>query len=338
MGEKLLKELIFNIADILPEQTALRLKKRLVAFRNSSGTLSERVRSSQDAFMPSFDRNFKWINRASFSDQVPLFSHTGSMGDILFSLYFCKEFTEHLGLQQFDLHIQTGVADSAMQGHRHPYGNVRITANAAEFMKPLLLCQKYIRNVTCADTLPENAIQLDRFRKLKINQSSGQIQNWYYNLTDLHLPREFWKPVLHVGARDKYRGKVVLSATSRYRNVYIDCNALKPFREQLVFAGTQEEFNEFSSEFFDIPRIEADNLLEYAEYFAGTKGFLGNQGGLFSVAECLKIPRILASPEYTVFKGIPGPGQHVNHPQGGWCEDAATTEKMIAALKALLNR
>ena len=324
--------------DILPEKSALRLKKRLVSIRNSSGTLSERICSSKNAFEPLYNPEFKWINASSFSGSVPMFSHTGSMGDILFSLYFCKELTEHLNIDQFDLHIQTDVPDSGMAGHSHPCGNVRITSQAAEFMQSLLIQQPYIRNVSFSNELPENAISLDKFREIKLNLSSGQIQNWYYNLTDIHLPREFWKPILSVEPNFQYSDKVILSITSRYRNVYIDCKKLEKHRENLIFAGTQEEYQNFCREYFELPCIKADNLLTYAQFFAGANGFIGNQGGLYTTAECLKIPRILIAPEYTVFKGIPGPGPHVNHPQGGWCEDVSTTEKMLASLENLLKR
>ena len=331
------KKLLFAIIDLLPQESALKLKKRLVAIRNSNGSLSEKIRNSKDAFSPQYDPKFAWVENLCRKETIPLFSHTGSLGDILFSLYFCKELTEHLGIKQFDLHIRTGVPDEGMRGLTHPYGNVRISRNAAQFMTTLLEAQQYIRKVTCSDDLPENAIELDRFRDLKLNLSSGSIQNWYYQLTALHLPREFWKPVLSVEPDFKYQDKIFFSSTERYQNVYIDYSALEKYKDSLVFAGTPDEYKLFTSKYFEMEYVRRDTLLELARLFAGAKGFIGNQGGLFSVAECLKIPRILISPEDTVFKGIPGPGPHVNHPQGSWNEDAATTEKMEAALEELLK-
>lgn len=332
------KKLLFSIIDLLPGSTALELKKRLIAFRNSSGSISERLRSSKEAFSPVYDENFRWAEEQITRDEVPVFSHTGSLGDILFSLYFCSELTRQLGIGQFDLHICTNVSDAGMKGFKHPYGNVRMTGNAAGFMRSLLEEQPYIRKVSVSDEPPENAVILDRFRDLKLNLSSGQIQNWYYQLTALHLPREFWKPVLTVQPDTRYRDKVFFTSTARYQNLYIDYNALEKYQDQLVFAGTPDEYRSFSGRYFDMQYVQAESLLELAGLFAGAKGLIGNQGGLFSVAECLKIPRILISPEYTLFKGIPGPGPHVNQPQGSWCEDAATTCKMIAALEELLKK
>ena len=331
------KKLLFSIIGLLPEPTALKLKKRLVAFRNSTGSISERIQSSKNAFSPRYDRDFQWAEDSYIPGGTLLFSHTGSLGDILYSLHFCRELTCRLGAECFDLHIRTNVHDDGMKGFKHPYGSVRMSRNAAEFMKPLLEEQPYIRCVTISDELPEHAIDLDRFRELKLNLSSGDIRNWYYQLTSLHLPREFWKPVLSVKTDTKYQDKIFFSATSRYQNLYIDYTALEKYRELLVFAGTPEEYEDFSRNYFETTYVKTDTLLELAGYIAGARGFIGNQGGLFSLAECLKVPRILISPEYTVFKGIPGPGSHNNNPQGSWCEDAATTCKMIAALEEMLK-
>ena len=329
--------MLFAILGLLPEAAELDLKKRLVAFKNTSGSFSERLRASKDAFSPCYDRSFQWVENLCVPGETPLFSHTGSLGDILYSLYFCRELTQRLGIEQFNLHIRTNVSDSGMKGFSHPYGSVRITCGAANFMKSLLEEQKYIRQVIISDDLPSNAIELDKFRDLKLNLSSGQIQNWYYQLTALHLPREFWKPVLSVTPDPEYKDKVLFSATARYQNLYIDYAALEKKKNHLVFVGTPAEYEEFSKKYFVMDFLQKNSLLELACCFAGAKGFLGNQSGLFSLAECLKIPRILISPEYTLFKGVPGPGPHNNNPVGTWCEDAATTQKMIASLEELLK-
>ena len=37
------------------------------------------------------------------------FNHSGKLGDILFSFYFCKELVNSCGDEKFNLHIQTNV-------------------------------------------------------------------------------------------------------------------------------------------------------------------------------------------------------------------------------------
>lgn len=287
--------------------------------------------------LPPFDENFQWADEKIRQTGRCAFSHSGGLGDILFSLCFCRELAEATGNDAFDFHIRTNVRDAAMLGHSHPFGSVRMTVEAAEFIRPLLESQPFIRSVSSGDHLPEDSVDLDRCRDLKINFSSGQIQNWYYNLCRCHLPREFWKPVLQLEPDLRFADKILFTATERYRNICLDYSQLKRFRSRLLFTGTQQEYRIFREKYFDLEYLPAASMLEIARAIAGAKGFIGNQSGIFSVAECLKVPRILLAPERVIFKKQIGPGPHVNQPQGGWCEDVATSEKMVAALEELLK-
>ena len=94
--------------------------------------------------------------------------------------------------------------------------------------------------------------------------------------------------------------------------------------------------NEFNQH-FDLEYCPTKDLLEAGKYIAGAKCVIGNQSGLFSLAECMKVPRILCSAEYFRYNNqyIPGP---VNvHPQGGWNEVAAITEKLKTTVQTLLT-
>jgi hypothetical protein len=69
----------------------------------------------------------------------------------------------------------------------------------------------------------------------------------------------------------------------------------------------------------------------------GAKGVVGGQSGLFSIAECLKVPRILVSPEFIKINGRIFPGPVNNHPMGGWNEVVVTEEKLIHMVQELIN-
>jgi hypothetical protein len=291
-----------------------------------------------DLRVPLYDPDFLWVEDLCQGREYYRFSHSGGIGDILFSLYFCKEFSEYNGKNSFDFHIRTYVSDSGMKGHRHPFGTYRMTTASAEFLRELLECQSFINKVTISDELPEDAIDLDRCRDLKINFAAGDIHNWYYNLCRSHLPREFWKPVLDVLPDHKYKDKVLFASTERYQNIYIDYSVLEKYKKHLVFVGTAEEYAAFCGQYFEMEYAACHSMLELARYMMGARGLLANQSGIFSTADCLKIPRILLAPEFFIFKKRVGPGPHVNLPQGGWCEDAGTTEKMIASLEELLKK
>jgi hypothetical protein len=267
-----------------------------------------------------------------------IFNHSGGIGDILFSLYFCKELTTELKQEKFNFHIQTNVEDPVMGAHHHPFGTVRMTEGAANFLKSLLESQDFINKVSIGDAIPANSFNLDTFRSLRINFASGDIRSWYYNLVKYHLPREFWKSVISVKNTNKtYSDKILISSTQRYQNVFINLSELKNYKDNLVFVGTEEEYNIFKETVGETPYLKCSSFLEIAEYIAGAKGFIGNQGGLYSLAECMKVNRILISPEYFTFNNRVFPGPVNNHPQGGWNEVAASTEKLISCIENLLK-
>lgn len=251
------------------------------------------------------------------------FVHCGDLGDILFSLHFCREISAHYGYDKFAYFIKTS-----------PEG---LSCSAAEFLLPLLETQDFISHAAYGEKVPENSVDLTAFRKLKLNFSSGDIRTWYYNLSRTHLPGDFSRPVLTVEANSKYQDKILICNTARYNNIHLDLSQLEKFREKLVFIGLPEEHREFCRKYFDIPFQFCKDMLEMAQFMAGSGGFAGNQSGIFSLAECLKIPRILFAPEFIPYCGTVIPGPHNNHPQGGWHEDAGTNAKMIAAMEALLE-
>ena len=48
------------------------------------------------------------LDKALIAGENITFIHSGNIGDILFSLYFCKELSNALGLEKFNFHINTG--------------------------------------------------------------------------------------------------------------------------------------------------------------------------------------------------------------------------------------
>lgn len=269
-----------------------------------------------------------------------VFNHSGGIGDILYSLYFCKDLADKGNQETFKLHIQTNVKDMAMNMHYHPFGDVRMTEAGANYIKPLLEAQDYIEEVTISDdyTPDSGMINLDIFRKIKINFMSGDIRRWYYNLSKQHLPAEFWRPILSVDVDDTYKDKIILCSTARYQNVFIDYKVLSKFADKFVFFGLESEYEEFKKNNFNLEFYKTIDALDAAKKIVGAKGLCSNQNGIYTIAECLKVPRILISPEVCKFNDTIHPGPHNNHPQGGWNEDVATNDKLVASVEELLNK
>ena len=260
------------------------------------------------------------------------FNHSGKIGDLLFSLYFCKESSQLFNESQFNFHIQTNVyeRDGVTPGFNKKIVN---------FILPLLKQQKYINEITYSNIVPSDAFDLVDVRKLPLNIMSSDIRSWYYNLVIEHLPREFWKPIIFVEPNYKFKDKIILTWTPRYQNYFTNFKYLEKYKDILIFFGVLPEYEMFKKNYFTIPYFKVNNLLEAAQYIAGAKGIIGVPGGLFSLAECMKIPRILVSSQWFLNQDsqnfIEGP---LNvHPIGGWNEVAATNEKMIISLQRMIE-
>lgn len=259
-------------------------------------------------------------------------------GDILFSLYFCKELSEYLNENKFNFNIQPNVIDPNNNMQNHPNGKFRMTIGAAKFLEDLLKSQSYINEVTFEEKIDERKyVNLDLFRTLPINFMSGDIRRWYYNLARMHLPADFTKPIINVEKNELFADKIILVYTERYKNITLDYNALKPYKDHLIFFGLPYEYELFKREYFSLEYYPTKTALEAAKLLAGAKGIIGNASGLFSLAECLKINRIFLPSEIMIYNKNTSYGPVNVHPQGGWHEVASTTEKMVDSLKELIK-
>lgn len=264
-----------------------------------------------------------------------LFNHTGNIGDLLYSLPMIielKEFT-HYGIW---LHLQTNVQFN--YAVNHPNANVGFTDSNVNFCLPLLNSIRSLDKITSGDEIPKNdqIIDLSAFRRLNINQAAGNICQWYYNLVNLHLPQNFSRQHIFVSPDYRFRDKIVLARTKRYNNEFLDLSVLKKYSDNFVFIGLKDEYDEFCKLYFDVKYFKIENMLEFAQVLAGSKGIVSNQNGLYCCAELMKVPRILLTPEYMKInnKLIPGPVD--NNPQGGWFEVVQSQNKLINSIENLL--
>lgn len=265
------------------------------------------------------------------------FNHSGKIGDLLYSLYFCKSISQAIGEFKFNFHIQTNVPE-IMTGRQH--NKIRLTEAGAKFIQPLLKIQPYINNLTISDDWDEKNVQngynLDAFRQLPINFHGGFIIEWYYNLTNLPLRRDYESPMLIVESNKEYSNKIILLATERYFNPFVELSVLKPYQKDMIFIGLENEYN-FVKKSLDIPRVDVKDALEVAQILKGAKLVISNQNGNFTIAELINANRILISPHFQNFNGqlVPGPANNVCH--GGWFEYANTSNKLEGLMKYLIK-
>ena len=170
-------------------------------------------------------------------------------------------------------------------------------------------------------------VDFDAFRQLPINHMTYSIPRWYF----LFIRGAAWdlsQPWLHAPADRRYKDFALVGRNPRLQSPFIRYDFMDKYAERIVFVGVRHEFEEFRSQ---CPRCnnyyEAPNFLELASVLAGCRFYAGNQGLIYTLAEALKIPRLLE----TNVKAAN------NIPQGGACFDALFQEGFEYWFERLIN-
>jgi len=196
---------------------------------------------------------------------MPHFSHSGDLGDIIYSLPTIRA----CGGGSLTIFNYPGRTAHGMSKQK------------VERIKPLLEVQSYITSVDWSETFNDHSLNgfRDHFR-------AG-------NLADMHLATHGleWQhriaKWLEVEATPKV--EVVINRTPRYNNEGFDWpTVVDKYRGHIGFLGSPEEHGLFTDRFGKVPYIDADNLLKVAQLIAGCKLFIGNYSAPAAIAEGLK--------------------------------------------------
>jgi hypothetical protein len=238
------------------------------------------------------------------------FMQPRNLGDLIYSLWGIKNVCEKLNCKAV---IYQWVNKEAFyyEGAKHPTkgdnGN-EVTMNRKMFdmVKPLILSLPYVD-----DFLPYQGetvhFNLDRISHMNINIPYGEIRNWIgYCFSELQadlgeqvinmedLPIDLCD--FHTTQNYDVREAIIVNRTSRYRNPHIHYGLIQKYAIQghkIYFAGTLDEFSEFSGFVANAEYLKVDDFLELAFYISQCKLFIGNQSFCFALAEAMKVPRIL---------------------------------------------
>lgn len=215
------------------------------------------------------------------------FSHSGRMGDVFYSLYFCKHVS---GGEPFAFDLHTGVR--AWGPSWRPY---MMTESDAAFFSPLLHAQPYISEVTVSTGFRCAKFRsLDDFRDDMKRTQGREIREWYFDAAGI-APVSFDKPVLTIPDRPKpTHDRIAVCFTPRYRAA-LNPRALEPFRNKLVFVGLPTEHRAFCRDAFPVEYFPCVSMLEMLQFIASCRVFVGNVSGVFAAVECAKLPRILCT-------------------------------------------
>jgi hypothetical protein len=216
------------------------------------------------------------------------FVHTGNAGDVIFALPVLKKLHE-IVKEPLNLFLKINEPMRLSGGFVHPLNNVMLNQATADMLQPLMLQQPYI-NGFAVYTDEDININLSLFRKAGIRQDRGNIARWNFYTTGVTANlSERW---LFVAPDTNYSKHIVVARSQRYHNPIIDYSFLAKYKD-VVFLGVRAEYEEMKKLIPDIKWVQVENFLEMAQIIAGSKFFIGNQSFPFSLAEGLKVRRVL---------------------------------------------
>lgn len=214
------------------------------------------------------------------------FKHSGNAGDIIYSLPAAYAIAKNANIHY---HLSLGV--KGVYGKSpHPLGNVMMNEKMADMLNPLLTAQPRISSCTVHQATDDIDVDLDLIRSHPITMGAGSIARWYFYVFAVNA--DLGKPWLFVQPDASVQGQIVIARSQRYREPGIDYSFLKRYKN-LLFVGVEQEWKEMRRMLPQIEHRPVNNFLELAQVISGSKLFIGNQSFPFSIAEGLKVKRLL---------------------------------------------
>ncbi|GGH23668.1 hypothetical protein [Mucilaginibacter phyllosphaerae] len=229
--------------------------------------------------------------------------HSGNAGDIMYALPTLKKIHEQTGVP---VNLYLGLNKPMLLQHNttHPLGNVMFNQKMADMITPLIRQQAYI-NICQPYTDEVIDIDLDYFRAGLIPLDKGNIARWCGYITG--VTPDLWQNWLSVKPDTDYADTIVIARSARYQNKQIDYSFISQY-QNVVFIGVETEYSEIKKMIPNIRWEPVNDFLQMACIIAGCKFFIGNQSFPFSIAEGLKVPRVLEL-SFDVINVVPeGPG------------------------------
>ena len=220
------------------------------------------------------------------------FSHCGHLGDIINSLPTIKELSKTHECS-FYIHTEKPLEPNA-RNYKKFGDKVYLTNRSVDMIFPLLSKITYIKNF---DKLSNQEIDIDfnLIREMPINFNIDSVR-WYSHLTGIHP--NLIDPYINVEPHSSIKNKIVIMRNTRRKNYIINYKFLRNYNN-LIFIGLEEEYKDLKK---DVPNLEfynCKNFLEVAEIIKASKFYLGNLSFGYTLAEGLKVPRLLESvPEF----------------------------------------
>lgn len=214
------------------------------------------------------------------------FKHFGLAGDIIYAIPAMKALA---GNKKIHLHLQINQKSLYKRSMKHANEGKILTERSVELMAPLLLSQP---EFAVCDILNDQRIDydLDEFRTFPFDYNTNHICRWYFHMYG--ITADLGKPWLQVEPDRSFANEIVIARSFRYRAPGISYAFLNAY-PHLTFVGLKEEYEDLKQAIPTLKYKPVSNFLELAQVIAGCKFFIGNQSFPFSLAEALKVKRVL---------------------------------------------
>jgi hypothetical protein len=217
------------------------------------------------------------------------FKHSGNCGDIIFAIPAMLALAGAEKDNNISLYLRTGQEVPYQQTMKHPLGNVSLNDRMVQMMTPLVLSQKGFAR---CETFEGQTIDydLDRIRDYPLMLDRGNICRWYFLVFPEYY--DLSAPWLTVEPSPVTKDAIVVARSSRYRMPLIDYRFLREY-PNIFFVGLEEEYLDMREQIPAMTFLEVGDFLQLAKLIAGSRLFIGNQSLPFTLAEALKVNRLL---------------------------------------------
>lgn len=209
-------------------------------------------------------------------------SHSGDLGDIIYSLPFLKSFSKKI-----DLYITNNVVVRE-----------KFDIKKFESLKSLLSRLNYINSINYNISDVEIDYDLDLFRTVE-SKFIHSVENYKFFLK-MSLSEQyafcFNKQInldeKWIDLKEKIiidSKPIIISRTSRYQNDNFPWEKIyNVYKNMMVFVGTKKEHKNFVNEIGCVDFYETNDLYSLAMVINGSSLFIGNQSCPYSIAEAMK--------------------------------------------------
>ncbi len=253
---------------------------------------NQNIKSKENLYKNKIKIFLEDVDKSLKSKKEISFLHSGHLGDLVNALPLIKEISKTKKCNYY-IEADKKIPDH-VKGDSHPFGSVYLSQKSVNMILPLLRRQTYLNSVE--DYKNQNIdIDLNFFRELPLNFNLDSVR-WYSHLTGIHP--NLIEPYIEANEHKSFKNKITIIRTLRRKNFLINYKFLNNYKD-IIFLGLKNEFIDLKK---DVPNLEfydCNDFLEMAEIIKSSKIFIGNLSFGYTLAEGMKIPRLLESnPEF----------------------------------------